>query len=455
MTKEIFPLTSFFGLVWLPLGMNWKYLASVFGILCLSFSAAVPEKQKIENYLNDDIDYLLDFYKVRHQNPEISLEEKETSEALAAELRKVGFEVTENFGGYGIVGMLKNGDGPTILYRTDMDALPMEEKTGLEYASTKKIAYNGATVGAMHSCGHDMHMTTFLGTARALASMKEEWKGTLMLIGQPAEEIGAGARAMLNEGLYDKFGVPDYGVGLHCSPTIPAGQVGFGKGYTMANTELLDIIVYGQGAHGAAPHMSIDPVVIASMIVMDLQTIVSRNLKPTESAVVTVGAIQGGIKGNIIPDEVTLKLTVRTYAEEIRQMVHRRIKEISRGVAIAAGLPEDKMPKVIIPEKFTPANYNNPDLVDRLTASAGSVIGEENVVYAEPQMVGEDFACYGTTEDKVPTVLYWLGTVGPDRMASGDLPGLHSPYYYPEPKASIQTGVKVTTQGILDLFNSK
>ncbi|MFK7954417.1 MAG: M20 family metallopeptidase [Ekhidna sp.] len=430
-----------------------KYLLVLPFLIFSAFSNPKNATKQINDYLSADIDYLIDFYKQRHQRPEVSLKEKETSKALATELQKAGFKVTENFGGYGIVGILKNGDGPTILYRTDMDALPMIEKTNLDYASTFTMEDNGAEVPTMHSCGHDIHMTSLLGTARAMSKMKNDWKGTLMLIGQPAEEIGAGARAMLNDGLYEKFGVPDYGVGLHSSPSIPAGQVGFGKGYIMANTELLDIKVFGQGAHGASPHMSIDPVVIASMIVMDLQTIVSRNLKPTESAVVTVGAIQGGIKGNIIPDEVTLKLTVRTYKEEVRQMVHRRIKEISKGVAIAAGLPDDKMPEVIIPELFTPANYNNPDLVDKLTASASNAIGEENVLYAEPQMVGEDFAMYGTTEHKVPTVLYWLGTVPASRVESGDMPGLHSPFYYPDPKTSIETGVKVTSQGLMDLFN--
>ncbi len=432
-----------------------KYLFLISAIILTAFAGTYAPNENITNYLEADIDYLVNFYKKRHQNPEISLMEKETAKDLANELRKAGYEVTENFGGYGIVGILKNGKGPTILYRTDMDALPMAEKTELEYASSTMIEYSGVKVGTMHSCGHDVHMTTLLGTARAMAEMKDQWKGTLMLIGQPAEEIGAGARMMLEEGLYEKFGVPDYGVGLHSSPTIAAGQVGFGKGYTMANTESIDIQVYGYGSHGASPHMSIDPVVIASMIVMDLQTIVSRNLKPTESAVVTVGAIQGGVKHNIIPDEVILKLTVRTYTEEVRTMVHKRIREISKGVAIAAGLPEDRLPEVTIPEDFTPANYNNPELVDRLTASAGKAIGADNVIYAEPQMVGEDFSRYGKTEHNVPTVLYWLGTVPDERMKSGDLPGLHSPFYYPDPQKSVETGVKVTSQGLLDLFNQK
>lgn len=431
--------------------MKYLLFASIF--ILTAFSNTSTPNEEIASYLTTDMDYLVEFYKKRHQNPEISLMEKETAKDLAAELKKVGFEVTENFGGYGVVGILKNGKGPTILYRTDMDALPMEEKTNLDYASSITTEYNGATVGTMHSCGHDIHMTTLLGTARAMVETKKQWKGTLMVIGQPAEEIGAGAKMMLDAGLYQKFGVPDYGVGLHSSPTIAAGQIGIGKGFTMANTESIDISVYGQGAHGASPHMSIDPVVIASMIVMDLQTIVSRNLKPTESAVVTVGAIQGGVKHNIIPDEVTLKLTVRTYSEEVRLMVHKRINEICKGVAIAAGLPEDKLPKVTIPEEFTPANYNNPELVDKLTASASKAIGADNVLYAEPQMVGEDFSRYGNTEDKVPTTLYWLGTVPDARMKSGDLPGLHSPFYYPAPRKSIETGVMVTSQGLMDLFN--
>ena len=435
--------------------MIMKYALLICLLTLGSFSTDSELSEDVNSYLADDLDYLVSFYKKRHMNPEISLREKETSKDLAIELRKVGFDVTENVGGYGVVGILKNGEGPTILYRTDMDALPMDEKTGLEYASKAKTEYNGSTVGAMHSCGHDMHMASWLGTARALVEMKSKWKGTLMLIGQPAEEIGAGAKAMLDDGLYTKFGVPDFGVGLHSSPTIPAGQVGFGKGYTMANTESIDINVFGYGAHGAAPHMSIDPVVISSMIVMDLQTIVSRNLKPTESAVVTVGAIQGGVKHNIIPDQVTLKLTVRTYTEEVRTMVHRRIKEICKGVAIAAGLPEDKLPEVVIPEEFTPANFNNPELVDRLSSSAKKAIGEENIVYAEPQMVGEDFARYGSTEHKVPTVLYWLGTVPQERIESGDLPGLHSPFYYPDPRKSIETAVKVNSQALVDLFNQK
>lgn len=409
----------------------------------------------VETVITADLDYLADFYKERHQNPEISLEEKETSKALAYELRKAGFEVTENFGGYGIVGIYENGDGPTVLYRTDMDALPMYEKTNLPYASSVEVSYNGETTGTMHSCGHDMHMTAFLGTARAMVAMKDQWKGRLMFIGQPAEEIGQGARLMLNNGLYNTFGVPDAGIGLHCNPTIPSGQIGLREGFSMANTESVDIKVFGIGAHGASPHMSIDPVVLASMIVMDLQTIVSRNLKPIESAVITVGSFKSGTKHNIIPDEAHLKLTIRTYKEEVRQMIHKRIGEICRGVGIAAGLPEDKLPEVTIPDSFTPANYNDPVLTGYIIKTAGEAIGTENVLDAEPQMVGEDFACYGSTEHDVPTVLYWLGTVPDERLGMEQLPGLHSPFYYPKVKQTIQTAIKVNTKTMISLMNEK
>jgi len=389
--------------------------------------------------------HLVEFYKTRHQHPEISLQEKETAAALTKELKAVGFKVTENFGGYGIVGVYKNGRGPTILYRTDMDALPMKEKTELEYQSTDE--------GAMHSCGHDMHMTTWVGVARTMVAMKKQWKGTLVLIGQPAEEIGAGAKMMIDAGLYEKFGVPDYGLGLHSNPVLEAGTIGIAPGFTMANTESISINVYGQGAHGASPHMSIDPIVIASDIVMDLQTIVSRNIKPTESAVITVGSFQGGTAHNIIPDHVELKLTVRTYQEEIRLQVHDRIKTIARGAGIQAGLPEDKLPEVIIPDVFTPANYNNPALVAKIKTSAAEAIGADNVLDYEPLMVGEDFARYGSTEHKVPTTLFWLGTITHEKIESGDTPGLHSPFYYPEIEKSIETGVAVVTSSMIGLFN--
>jgi amidohydrolase len=437
-------------------------------ILCLLFlptfvfaQSSKSNISKIDQLVAQELPTLKNTYLDLHQSPELSLFEVNTSKKLSNELKKLGFEVTESFGGHGIVGIFKNGNGPTIMYRTDMDALPMDEKTELPYASSVRTANpsSGNEVGVMHSCGHDMHMTVWLGTAKMMVKLKDQWKGTLMMIGQPAEEIGAGAALMLEAGLFKKFTVPNYGIGLHCSPTIPAGQVGFGTGYTMANTESIDITVYGEGAHGASPHMSVDPIVIASLIVMDLQTIVSRNIDPQESAVVTVGSFRGGTAHNIIPDEVKLQLTVRTFKEEVRLKVHQRIREICEGVAIAAGLPKEKHPTVTIPKAFTPANFNDELLIEQLRKSASIALGESRVVIAAPQMVGEDFAYYGRTEDKIPTALFWLGTVPAERLKRAEtgykLPGLHSPFYFPEPEISIITGVKTTTSGLLDLFNLK
>ena len=430
------------------------YLIPLFFLFSLT-----TKNKKSDNYIEKDLTYLKALYIDIHQNPEISLMEKETSERLSNELKKVGYEVTQNFGGYGIVGVLKNGEGPTILYRTDLDALPMEEKTGLPYASKVRTKnFDGNEVGTMHSCGHDMHMAVWTGTARALAKRKNEWSGTIMMIGQPAEEIGAGAAMMLNKGLYEKFPIPDYGIALHSSPTIPTGQVGFGKGYTMANTESIDIKIFGQGAHGASPHMSIDPVVTASLIVMELQTIVSRNINPIDDAVITVGSIKGGTKHNIIPDEVNLQLTVRTYKDKVRKLIHKRIKEICNGIASSMGLDKSRWPQVILPEQYTPANYNDENLVDIMVNVSESLIGKENVISSEPQMVGEDFARYGSTKEDIPTVMYWLGTVPQERMEKYNagnyaLPALHSPFYYPDIENSIRTGVLVSTESLIELFN--
>ncbi len=426
------------------------------------YSTDLAVQKVIEGIVADEIDNLNVFYKDLHRNPEISLEEKNTSKKLANELKSLGYQVTENFGGYGVVGILKNGSGPKILFRTDMDALPVHEKTELDYASKATSSNpwdNGKESFNMHACGHDMHMTVWTGVARAMVKMKNQWSGTLMFIGQPAEEIGQGAGLMLDAGLYTKFFIPDYALGLHSSPTIPAGKVGMGKGYSMAAVESVDINIYGYGAHGASPHMSVDPVVLASMIIMDLQTIVSRNLKPIDDAVITVGSMHGGTKHNIIPDEVKLQLTIRTYTQEVRDLIQRRIKEICDGVAMAAGMPEELYPKVTMLDQFTPANYNHPALVERLFNSSIKAIGEANVEDAEPQMVGEDFSRYGGTKDRVPSVLFWLGTVPDNRIKAVAedgyrLPALHSPFYYPDPRPSIATGVKVVTTQLIDLFGS-
>ncbi|MEP3388146.1 MAG: amidohydrolase [Reichenbachiella sp.] len=426
---------------------------SIFALILWSFSPVI--KWGLEQSIAKDMKYLVSFYEELHQNPEISLKESKTAARLASELDQLGFEVAEGVGGHGIVGILKNGDGPVILYRTDLDALPMSEKTGLSYASTKQVVYNGLKVGAMHSCGHDVHMTTWLGTARQMVALRDQWSGTLMFIGQPAEEIGAGARMMFDAGLYERFGVPDYGIALHSSPVIPAGQIGIASGYTMANAEYVDIKVPGVGSHGASPHMSIDPVVVASMIVMDLQTIVSRNVKPIDDAVVTVGAIHGGTKHNIISDEVTLQLTIRTFKEDVRLLIQRRINEIVAGAALAAGLPDDLVPEVIYKPDHTPSNYNEPALVAKIKACAAEAIGESNVLYAEPQMLAEDFSRFGRTKDQVPCALFWLGTVSEENWDKGFKPGLHSPYYAPDAQGSIETGVNMMSTVLLNMLSQE
>ncbi|MBK8504554.1 MAG: amidohydrolase [Saprospiraceae bacterium] len=415
--------------------------------------------QLITETVRQELPALLKFYQELHRKPELSLFEKETAAKLAAEMRTIGFDVTENFGGFGIVCMLRNGEGPTVLYRTDMDGLPVVEKTGLPYASEYHMKdADDIENRTMHACGHDMHMTVWLGTAKTLSAMRGTWSGTAIFIGQPAEEIGAGAKMMLQAGLYEKFPVPDYGVGLHSSPDIPAGKVGFGKGFTMARAESIDIKVFGRGAHGASPHKSIDPIVLASLMVMDFQTIVSRSVDPVESAVLTVGSIHGGTKHNIIPDEVTMQITLRTFKDDVRKLMHRRIREIARGVAISAGLPEDLHPEVIIPDQSTEPNFNDPILVDQMMGSATKILGDQNVVSASPQMVAEDFSRYGQTEHKIPTVLFWLGTIPKEREEAAkhgeSIPALHSPFYFPDPEPSIETGVKVTSQILIDLFNS-
>ena len=307
---------------------------------------ATDSYEALKAAVQKDYAYLESLYKHCHRNPELSFYEKETAARMAAELRQIGFEVTEGVGGYGVVGVLRNGEGPTVLVRADMDALPIEEATGLPYASevtTKDEA--GMEVGVMHACGHDVHMTVWTGTARQLAERKDEWSGTLLFIGQPAEERAGGAKAMLNDGLYERFPVPDHALALHVSANLEAGTVGYCPEYALANVDMMDITVYGRGGHGAYPHTTIDPVTLASRMVVALQTVVSREISPLEPAVVTVGAIHGGTKGNVIPDQVELQLTLRSYTDEVRQAVIDKIKRICNGVAMSAGLPEDTIPQ--------------------------------------------------------------------------------------------------------------
>ncbi|PHR93190.1 MAG: peptidase M20 [Robiginitomaculum sp.] len=400
---------------------------------------------------------LLKLYKYLHANPELSRMEVKTSALLADKLEALGFEITRNVGETGVVAILKNGSGPTIMIRADMDALPVREQTGLSYASTVMTKdYEGNDVPAMHACGHDIHMTVLIGTAENLVAQKANWSGTLILILQPAEELGQGARLMINDGLFTRFPRPDYNIALHDSASLASGQVGITAGYAMANVDSVDIIVHGIGGHGAYPHMTKDPVVLAAQIVTSLQTIVSRETSPLDAAVVTVGSIHGGTKHNIISDEVRLQLTLRSYTDEVRANTIASIKRIVDGLGRAYGLPEDKLPAVKVKDEYTPALYNNPDLAERMNPVISNAIGVE-VQTLSPVMGGEDFGQYGRVEPKIPGLLFVLGAVAPQTIkdakeAGTNLPSLHSPFFAPDPEPTIETGVKAMTAVALDLL---
>jgi amidohydrolase len=400
----------------------------------------------------------LSFYEHLHANPELSFQEAETSALLARTWREAGFEVTENVGGYGVVGLLKNGEGPTLMIRMDTDGLPVQEQTGLPYSSrAKAIEMTGQEVNVMHACGHDVHMTVGTETALNLAAQKDAWQGTLMVIAQPAEERGAGAKAMLSDGLFERFAKPDYNLSLHTLATLPAGQIGYVPGWMMANVDSVDIQLKGIGGHGAYPHNAKDPIVLAASIIMDLQTLVSREIHPVEPGVVTVGSIHSGTKHNIIPDSATLQLTVRSYSDATRDTLLNGIRRIAIKNAEAMGFPEDLLPEVEVKDEYTPALWNDPELVARSVAVMKSVVGADNVIEVTKEMGGEDFARYGRTEDKIPSFMIRLGVV-PDakwqafQRGETNLPSLHSPFFAPDPAKSIDTGVKAMTAMALDLL---
>jgi len=409
---------------------------------------------------------LFAIYKDLHAHPEISQHEERTSALLAGELRKAGFTVTEHVGKYpdgraafGIVAMLSNGAGPTVLVRTDMDALPVEEKTGLPYASTIHTKDDaGQTVGAMHACGHDLHMASFLGTARALAGMKDRWHGTLMLIGQPSEERVNGARAMLADRPYERFGRPDYCISQHDTPEIAAGQVGVVAGPMLSGANTVDVIIRGVGGHGARPETTKDPVVMAAQFVLALQTIVSRQTAPQDPAVVTVGSIHGGTRPNIIPDEVRLQISTRAFSDEVRRNILGAIERTARGVALAAGVPEDRAPIVQVNQaESVPVTYNDPALATRLKNALSAVLGSRNVLDGKSTMVSEDFGLFGLEGRQIPCVMLWLGAADPDKLKESlrighALPSLHSSLFAPLPEPAIRTGVIAMTSAVLDLM---
>ena len=393
-------------------------------------------------------------YKYIHSHPELSYEEEKTAARMAKELKTLGFEVTTNVGGHGIVGVLKNGDGPTVLIRTDMDALPIIENTGVPYASKVRTRdKDGNEVGVMHACGHDMHMTCWVGAARVLAGLKKHWRGTLVFIGQPAEEVGAGARKMLADGLFKRFPRPDYCLGLHCDFRIPHGHIGYSEGLVLVNVDTIDITIKGKGGHGSAPHTTIDPIVLSAKIILDLQTIVSRENNPTDPAVVTVGSIHGGTKHNIIPSEAKMQLTVRTTRDDVRARVLEAIQRITRAACVGARAPDPVIQIAI--DNFTPALYNNAELAKKQAKVLKGALGADNVHLQEALMGGEDFSRYG--REGIPSFFFFLGTFPPDRveaMLKGKTPliSLHSDLYYPVPEPSFRTGVLSMSMAALHLL---
>ncbi len=436
------------------------------GLLAAPVAVAAADRSPIDAKVDQELPSLVQTYESLHEAPELSGHEEKTSAFLAGELRKLGFTVIDHIGkyedpslvGYGIAGVMKNGDGPTVLVRTELDALPVTEATGLPYAShVTTLNPDGQTVGVMQACGHDIHMTSFLGTARLLAGMKDRWHGTLVMIGQPAEELGKGADAMLRDGLYDKVPKPDYVLAFHDSSDLAAGTVAYCPGFALANIDSVDITIRGVGGHGALPSKTKDPVVLAAQTVLALQTIVSREISPLDPAVVTVGSIHGGTKRNVIPDQVVLQLTVRTYKKEVREKVLAAIQRIPRGLAIAAGIPEDRMPIVTVSKtERGDATYNDPALTARMAKVWEKAFPKGDVVQIPPEMVSEDVGHFGL-ERQIPVLQFRIGAVDPKLIAEHEangtpLPPLHSALFAPLPEPTIRAGVKATTLAVLDLM---
>ena len=423
--------------------------------------AAAPASELSDAIKKDYDEYLWPLFDHFHRNPELSTVEFKTAQRMAEELRKAGYEVTEQVGGTGIVAMLENGDGPMVMMRADMDGLPVEEKSGLENASRKqqRDPVTGNIVYTMHACGHDVHITSLVGTARQMVARRDSWRGTLMLIVQPAEERVLGARAMRDDGIWERFGTPDYALAFHVSSNNVAGVVNVTEGAPYAGADTVDIIVHGVGTHGASPHRGKDPIVLGSKIVLALQTLVSRELPPRDPGVVTVGSFHSGTKHNIISDRAHLQLTVRNTSEETRQILLAGIKRVAENMGRVAGLPEDKLPEVIVSEESVPPTNNEPTLVRRLKQAWAENIGEERVVYVPSKGMGaEDFPFF-TVDPDIPSV-YWAVGGTPqedfDREAAGGapVPSHHSPLFKIAPEPSVRTGVESTVVALMELMGT-
>ena len=428
------------------------------GVSALALAAVPAQADALRDGVTADLPELVALYQDLHANPELSFQEVETAAKLAARARALGFEVTEGVGKTGVVAVMRNGEGPTVMLRADMDGLPVIEQTGLPYASRRRaVPASGIETGVMHACGHDTHMAAWVGTAQLLAERKDQWSGTLVMILQPAEEIGEGALAMLEDGLYTRFPKPDYVLAFHDAAQAPAGFIGYSKGYALANVDSVDVVVPGIGGHGAYPHTTKDPIVIAASIVSRLQTLVSRELNPLESAVVTVGSFQAGSKHNIIPDEARLQITVRSYSDEARAHLLEGIARIAKGEALAAGMPEDKLPRVTVQVPYTPATYNSPEFTEQVMA--GLKTRFEGRVFEVPSVMGgEDFGQFLRADpDNLQSLIFWVGGVPMadwERAQKGevDLPSLHSPFWAPDAAAVIATATEAMTATTLTLM---
>ena len=445
-----------------------KFRTTLFLLLALIAAPGLRAEDSVKQIADQELPALVTIYKNLHAHPELSTQEEKTSAFVAKELKAAGCEVTDHIGkyddpkltGYGVVGVMKNGDGPVVLVRTDMDALPVQEETGLAYASTVTTKNTkGDDVHVMHACGHDVHMATFIGVARELAKLKDQWHGTIVFVGQPAEEAFGGARAMLKDGLYTRFPKPNYALGFHDNAQLEIGHVGVTSGYTYANVDSVDVTVHGVGGHGAYPHKTKDPVVLSAEMINMWQTIASREINPIDPVVVTVGSIHGGTKHNIIPNDVKMQLTVRSYKSEVREQVLSAIERIAKGCAVAAGWPQDKMPEVkVLRNEFTPSTYNNPELTQRLLGVWKNSLGEENVEIVDPTMGGEDFSEYSLPDHSIPAVDFHVGAVAPEKIAASKKPGapplpsLHSSKFAPVPEPTIRTGLVAMTSAVLDLM---
>jgi amidohydrolase len=428
----------------------------------VAFASLVTPAQanELRDAVAKDMPSLMELYRDLHANPELSFQEFRTSAKLAAEARRLGFAVTEKVGKTGVVAVMKNGVGPTVMIRADMDGLPVEEQTGLPFASKARgTSKAGVETGIMHACGHDTHMSGWVGTARQLVANKGKWSGTLVMILQPAEEIGSGARAMLADGLYTRFPKPDYVIGFHDAAQFPAGMIGYSPGFALANVDSVDIKVRGVGGHGAYPHTAKDPILLASRIVTSLQQLVSREVDPQDAAVVTVGSFHAGAKHNIISDEATLLLTVRSYSDETRKMLLDGIRRIAKGEAIAAGVPDDRMPIVNVAEdEFTPATFNTIELTEKIAASFKERFGKDRVIKAPPVMGGEDFSqFYRADKENVESLIFWVGGVPQaeyDAAKKGGkpLPSLHSPFWAPDAEKVISTATEALTSAAMELM---